>query len=98
MTCKDCKRYDDCVGAKTNPIEDEDDGWAEMCSRYESIHPDKEVEEDGMVIVQTGYNWHVHVIDKATGKMVMHVSATKEMTEDDLRSFAKLHRMLLEEH
>ena len=42
-------------------------------------------EHNGYVLQQSSYNWHYMIIDTKTDKMVMHVSCTEKLTEDEAK-------------
>ena len=90
MTCKDCVKYPACTDALKVSLDE--DGYAELCDRYVSIHKSKTVEVGGYTVHQSGYNHHVAVVKD--GKMVAHFSCTKEQTEEELREFVGLYKML----
>lgn len=43
-------------------------------------------EHKGYALQQTSYNWHYMIIDPKTDKMVMHVSCTEKLTEDEAKA------------
>lgn len=96
MTCKDCKQWKICTDRrKSGKVNIDGDSWANWCDHFNTIHSDKEVKQDGIIVHQTGYNWHVTMWDEATGKLLMHASCTKEQTEKELLEFISLYKDVL---
>lgn len=68
MTCKDCKKRNNCKDPDKSFKYDEDgDSWANWCDDFDTIHADKTIHNGGLVVTQLGYNFHIWVADEKTG-------------------------------
>lgn len=89
MTCKDCVKYPACTNSLISPDED---GCAEWCDEFVTVHKSKTVEFGGYTVHQTGYNFHVTLYKD--GKMVAHFNCTNEQTEEELKEFVGLYEQM----
>ena len=86
MTCKDCRDRRKCeCGFKSYRYNDDGDSWANWCDGFNSKHRTRRIKYKGYIVEQSGYNWHVMVIDPATDKMVLHAACEKRQSKRQLR-------------
>lgn len=89
MTCKDCKKRNNCKDPDKSFKYDEDgDSWANLCDDFDTIHADKTIHNGGLVVTQCGYNFHIWVADEKTGKALAHFGCEEEQNEKELAKFA----------
>ena len=89
MTCKDCKKCNNCKDPDKSFKYDEDgDSWANWCDDFDTIHADKTIHNGGLVVTQCGYNFHIWVADEKTGKALAHFGCEEEKNEKELAKFA----------
>ena len=89
MTCKDCKKWETCTSCeksdKPNPYDG--DTWANWCDGFDTIHKGKSISKGRYTITQSGYNWHLMIVDEQTEHMMLHAQCRKEMSEEELEAY-----------
>ena len=88
MTCKDCKKWKQCKSsAKSDKYEEDGDSWANWCDDFDTIHKGKSISKGRYTITQSGYTWHLMIVDEQTGHMMLHAQCRKEMSEEELEAY-----------
>ena len=86
MTCKDCKNRRNCTdGHKSYRLNKDGDSWANWCDDFVTRHKAKKIHKDGFIVTQSGYNWHIMIIDEKTNKMLLHAACTKRKSKRALK-------------
>lgn len=98
MTCKDCKSRHTCTNPnKSYEYEEDGDSLANWCDEFSSIHKSKTVVKDGLRITQSGYNFHIMVVDNKTDKPILHSSCTEKLSKKELERYANFVKTKLKE-
>lgn len=96
MTCKDCKLHRHCTDKhKSYKYSDDGDSWAHWCDDFKSKHRSRSITKNGYTVIQSGYNWHIHIADNETGSMIMHVACNKRKSKRELSKMLYVDKKLM---
>lgn len=85
MKCKDCRKRRKCISClKSYRYSNDGDSWANWCDDFDSVHKTRTLYKDGYLVMQSGVDWHIVIIDDYTNEMVLHEQCTKKMSNKKL--------------